>query len=44
MLIVRISDMHLKAEGGLPFGRVDTTGFLERAVAHVNTLDPRPVG
>ncbi len=42
MLIAQISDMHLKGEGELLFGRVDTTAFLERAVAHVNALDPRP--
>ena len=42
MLIAQISDMHLKGEGELLYGRVDTTGFLERAVAHVNALDPRP--
>ncbi|MEK7996515.1 MAG: metallophosphoesterase, partial [Planctomycetota bacterium] len=42
MLIAQITDMHLKGEGELLFGRVDTTGFLERAVAHVNALDPRP--
>jgi Icc protein len=42
MLIAQISDMHLKAEGELLYGRIDTTGFLERAVAHVMALDPRP--
>ena len=42
MLIAQISDMHLKGEGELLYGRIDTTGFLERAVAHVNALDPRP--
>lgn len=42
MLIVQISDTHLKGEGELLYGRIDTTGFLERAVAHVNALDPRP--
>ena len=42
MLIVQISDPHLKAEGELLYGRIDTQGFLERAVAHVNGLDPRP--
>jgi 3',5'-cyclic-AMP phosphodiesterase len=42
MLIAQISDMHLKGEGELLYGRVDTTGFLERAVAHVTALDPRP--
>ena len=42
MLIAQISDMHLKGEGELLYDRVDTTGFLERAVAHLNALEPRP--
>ena len=33
MLIAQISDMHVKAEGELLYGRIDTAGFLERAVA-----------
>ena len=42
MLIAQISDMHVKAEGKLLYRRIDTADFLERAVAHVNALDPRP--
>lgn len=42
MLIAQISDMHVKAEGELLFKRLDTPGYLERAVAHINALDPRP--
>lgn len=42
MLIAQISDMHVKAAGELLYRRIDTAGFLERAVAHVNALDPRP--
>ena len=42
MLIVQITDTHLKGEGELLYGRIDTQAFLERAVAHVNALDPRP--
>jgi 3',5'-cyclic AMP phosphodiesterase CpdA len=42
MLIAQISDMHVKAEGELLYRRIDTAGFLERAVAHVGALDPRP--
>lgn len=42
MLIVQISDPHVKREGELLYGRIDTQGFLERAVAHVNGLYPRP--
>jgi 3',5'-cyclic AMP phosphodiesterase CpdA len=42
MLIAQISDMHVKAEGELLYRRIDTPGFLDRAVAHLNALDPRP--
>jgi Icc protein len=42
MLIAQISDMHVKAEGELLYRRIDTARSLERAVAHVNALDPRP--
>jgi 3',5'-cyclic-AMP phosphodiesterase len=42
MLIAQISDMHVKADGELLYRRIDTAGHLERAVAHVNALDPRP--
>ena len=42
MLIAQISDMHIKKPGELLYGRVDTQGYLERAVAHVNALDPGP--
>lgn len=42
MLIAQISDMHIKPPGELLYKRIDTAGFLERAVAHVNALDPRP--
>ena len=42
MLIAQISDMHVKPPGELLYDRIDTAGFLERAVAHVNALDPRP--
>lgn len=42
MLIAQISDMHLKPPGELLYQRIDTAGFLERAVAHVNGLDPQP--
>lgn len=42
MLIAQISDTHIKTPGELLYGRIDTQGFLERAVAHVNALDPRP--
>ncbi|MBM3646569.1 MAG: phosphodiesterase [Alphaproteobacteria bacterium] len=42
MLIAQISDMHIKPPGELLYKRIDTAGFLERAVAHIMTLDPRP--
>jgi Icc protein len=42
MLIAQISDTHLKRPGERVYGRIDTTALLERAVAHVATLDPPP--
>ena len=42
MLIAQLSDMHLRPEGQLLYDRIDTAAYLERAVAHVLTLDPRP--
>jgi 3',5'-cyclic AMP phosphodiesterase CpdA len=42
MLIAQLSDMHIRPEGQLLFDRIDTAAYLERAVAHVLTLDPRP--
>lgn len=42
MLIAQISDLHIKRDGKLAYGRVDTAAFLRRCVAHLNTLDPKP--
>jgi 3',5'-cyclic AMP phosphodiesterase CpdA len=42
MLIAQLSDTHLRPEGQLLYDRIDTAGYLERAVAHVLKLDPRP--
>jgi 3',5'-cyclic AMP phosphodiesterase CpdA len=42
MLIAQISDMHVTPSGELLYKRIDTAGFLARAVAHVMALDPRP--
>lgn len=42
MLIAQISDTHLKKQGELLYGRIDTAAYLERAVAHINALDPKP--
>ena len=42
MLIAHISDLHFLPEGTLAFGRVDTAGCLERAISHLNALEPAP--
>jgi len=42
MLIAQFTDMHLKPQGTLTFGAVDTAAHLARCVAHVNALTPRP--
>jgi 3',5'-cyclic AMP phosphodiesterase CpdA len=42
MLIAQLSDPHIVAPGALLYGRVDTAGFLARAVEEVNRLEPRP--
>jgi 3',5'-cyclic AMP phosphodiesterase CpdA len=42
MLIAQISDMHIRPSGELLYKRIDTAGFLARAVAHLEGLDPRP--
>jgi 3',5'-cyclic-AMP phosphodiesterase len=42
MLIAQMSDMHIKPEGKLLYNRIDTAGYLERAVAHILRLDPQP--
>ncbi len=42
MLIAQITDTHIKPEGVLAYGRVETAGFLARAVDHLLHLDPRP--
>jgi len=39
MLIAQLSDPHFLPEGMLAFGKVDTAGFLARAVAHLNALE-----
>jgi 3',5'-cyclic AMP phosphodiesterase CpdA len=41
MLIAQISDLHITATGPL-YDRVDTQGFLKRAIAHLNALSPQP--
>jgi Icc protein len=42
VLIAQITDTHIKPEGTLAYGRVDTSAFLARAVDHILHLDPRP--
>lgn len=42
MLIAQITDTHIKPEGQISYGHVDTAAFLERAVAHVIGLKARP--
>jgi 3',5'-cyclic-AMP phosphodiesterase len=42
MLIAQITDMHIRPEGTLAYQRIDTAGFLARAVDHILHLDPRP--
>ncbi|MGH6929640.1 MAG: phosphodiesterase, partial [Dongiaceae bacterium] len=42
MLLAQISDLHIVAPGRQVYDRIDTPGFLARAVAHLNALDPRP--
>ena len=42
MLIAQITDLHIKPGEGLAYGRVDTAGCLQRAVAALLALDPAP--
>jgi Icc protein len=40
VLLAQISDLHFLPKGTLAFGRVDTAGCLERAIDHLNALEP----
>ncbi|MGH6899153.1 MAG: phosphodiesterase [Geminicoccaceae bacterium] len=42
MLIAQISDLHFLPKGMLAFGQIDVAGCLERAIDHLNALQPRP--
>lgn len=42
MLIAQITDMHVGLDIRVGSERIDTAARLERAVAHLNRLDPRP--
>src|SRR2546428_1240213 len=42
MMIAQITDMHIKPDGVLAYGRLDTAPYLRRAVDHLLALKPRP--
>src|SRR4051812_1790454 len=42
VLIAQISDLHVKRSGQKAYGRVDTAAALERCVAHLVQMKPRP--
>jgi 3',5'-cyclic-AMP phosphodiesterase len=42
VVIAQISDLHIKSPGSLAYGRVDTAAALERCVAALNALLPKP--
>src|SRR6202166_1222588 len=42
VLIAQISDLHIKPNGKLAYGRVDTVAALERCVAALNEFLPQP--
>src|SRR5687768_4699593 len=42
MLLAQITDTHIKADGKLAYGKVDTAGHLARAVEALNALHPQP--
>lgn len=42
MLVAQLTDTHIRPEGVLAYGRVDTASHLEAAVAHILGLVPRP--
>lgn len=42
VLIAQISDLHIKAQGKLSYGKVDTLGALRKAIVTLNQLTPRP--
>jgi 3',5'-cyclic AMP phosphodiesterase CpdA len=42
MLLAQISDLHIKRPGALAYRRVDTAACLERCVARLAALEPRP--
>lgn len=42
MILCQITDLHIKQGGKLAYGRVDTADALQRCVARINALLPRP--
>ncbi len=42
MIIAQISDLHLRTDGQLLKGKVDSIAALEAAIEHLNGLSPRP--
>ena len=42
MLIIQISDMHVKAPGEIYTDKVDTHAFMERAVEYILAFEPSP--
>jgi len=42
MLIAQITDTHIKLPGQKLYDKVDTAAYLRRAVAHINSMKPRP--
>jgi 3',5'-cyclic AMP phosphodiesterase CpdA len=42
MLIAQLSDLHVRPQGVLYQGVVDSNAMLAAAIGHVNALDPRP--
>ena len=42
MLLAQISDLHIKRPGALAYRRVDTAAYLERCVARLVALEPKP--
>jgi 3',5'-cyclic-AMP phosphodiesterase len=42
MLIAQLSDTHIKPEGRLAYGRVDTTSMLRQAIQHLQSMPQQP--
>ena len=42
LIIAQISDLHIRREGELVCGMVDTVGMLRRCVEHIASLPVRP--